>query len=175
MNDDVCEGPKYMICRRIEIDAGHRVPTHGSKCRNKHGHRYVIDVVVTRAGLVEQGEETGMVMDFGFIKQALMRCVHEPCDHTFLVWAKDDELIKQLFRGVSPAHVRESLKFAKQGAGVRMKDSVGDAIYITPEIPTAENLAKMWFDMLNKEMPEGVALVSVTVHETPNCIASFPC
>ena len=30
------------LTRRIGIDMGHRVPDHGSKCRNPHGHRYEI-------------------------------------------------------------------------------------------------------------------------------------
>ncbi len=56
---------KYSVTRRISIDAAHRVSTHGSKCRNLHGHRYMIEATcVARAGLLhEDGEQTDMVAD----------------------------------------------------------------------------------------------------------------
>ena len=32
------------ITRRLEFDAGHRIPDHASQCRHLHGHRYAIEV-----------------------------------------------------------------------------------------------------------------------------------
>ena len=58
----------HLIRRRIEIDAGHRVPHHASKCCNLHGHRYVIEALCN-GPLAEAGEQTGMVLDFGFLKE----------------------------------------------------------------------------------------------------------
>ncbi|MEE8246777.1 MAG: 6-carboxytetrahydropterin synthase, partial [Alphaproteobacteria bacterium] len=40
----------YTVTRRLEIDAGHRVMTHGSKCRHLHGHRYVVEAVCRALG-----------------------------------------------------------------------------------------------------------------------------
>ena len=42
MLNQTTEG-KFIVRRQIGIDAGHRVMTHGSKCRNMHGHRYTIE------------------------------------------------------------------------------------------------------------------------------------
>jgi len=49
----------FTISRLIEIDAAHRVMTHGSKCRGLHGHRYKIEAVCgSKSGdLVKKGEE----------------------------------------------------------------------------------------------------------------------
>ena len=30
------------ITRKLEFDAGHRIPDHNSQCRNLHGHRYTL-------------------------------------------------------------------------------------------------------------------------------------
>lgn len=30
---------RFSCTRRLEFDAGHRVPLHESKCKNPHGHR----------------------------------------------------------------------------------------------------------------------------------------
>ena len=34
------------ITTRLEFDAGHRIPSHKSNCKNLHGHRYCIEVTI---------------------------------------------------------------------------------------------------------------------------------
>ena len=43
------------ITRRLEFDAGHRIPNHASQCRHLHGHRYAIEV--TLSGEVRSANE----------------------------------------------------------------------------------------------------------------------
>jgi 6-pyruvoyltetrahydropterin/6-carboxytetrahydropterin synthase len=33
--------------RRLKFDAGHRVHLHESKCRNAHGHQYIVYIHAT--------------------------------------------------------------------------------------------------------------------------------
>jgi len=40
-------------------------------------------------------------------------------------------------------------------------------------IPTAENLARVFFERAAPELPEGVELVTLTVHETERNSATF--
>ena len=35
------------ITRRLEFDAGHRIPDHASQCRHLHGHRYALEVTLS--------------------------------------------------------------------------------------------------------------------------------
>ena len=57
------------ITRRLEFDAGHRIPHHESQCRHLHGHRYAIEVTVSGDVIVDDRDpEQGMVADFGEIK-----------------------------------------------------------------------------------------------------------
>src|SRR4051812_45172843 len=78
----------HTIAREIGIDMGHRVTFHGSKCRNLHGHRYTIQATC-RGPLFVEGEQQGMVLDFGFLKEIMMKEIDEPCDHGMALWVDD--------------------------------------------------------------------------------------
>jgi len=38
---------RLTITRRLEFDAGHRIPHHAGKCCHLHGHRYAIELTVS--------------------------------------------------------------------------------------------------------------------------------
>ena len=84
----------FEISKQIELDCGHRVPLHESKCKNLHGHRYVVEMTIW-GPLVEAGAESGMVKDFGFMKKMLMDVVHDIYDHC-LIMQFSDPLVKLL-------------------------------------------------------------------------------
>lgn len=179
----------HLITREISIDAGHRVTYHGSKCRNVHGHRYRIEAMV-KGPLYEHGEQKGMVLDFGFLKEEMMLEIDEPCDHGMIFW-RDDELLARMFEprlddvgalhgGTLSlnewwTHVDQILAlngfYAGHGRGEQK-------LYIVPFVPTAENLARHWFVRLDAAVgtrTRGQATMhSVRVWETPNCSAVYP-
>ena len=169
----------HTITRRIEIDAGHRVPHHGSKCFNLHGHRYVIEAECA-GPLAEDGEQTGMVLDFGFLKAAMVSEIDEQCDHTF-IFAWWDDLCLHMFLGDQPRpHIEHEIRHAFGGVLVRYKPDGSDkelCYYVTNFSPTAENLARHWFGRLApkvRDLSKGRAtLQSIRVHETPNCMAEY--
>jgi 6-pyruvoyltetrahydropterin/6-carboxytetrahydropterin synthase len=51
-------------------------------------------------------------------------------------------------------------------------------MYVVPFVPTAENLAKHWFERLAPKVEERSQgkghLKAIKVWETPNCMAKFP-
>ena len=56
------------VTRRLEFDAGHRIPDHRSQCRNLHGHRYVLEITLTGDIVQAPGEsDNGMLMDLSLI------------------------------------------------------------------------------------------------------------
>jgi 6-pyruvoyltetrahydropterin/6-carboxytetrahydropterin synthase len=141
------------ITRRLEIDAGHRIPNHGSKCKNLHGHRYVLEATVTAEDLVKDGEQEGMVLDFGFLKQDMVEVLHDVYDHRFMLYV--DDPLRQHLNGAP-------------------------GLVIVPEVPTAENLARLWGTVLAERIRERVTrddhsmyLSRFTVWETPNCRAEI--
>lgn len=143
---------QFLITREIGIDAGHRVPEHKSKCYNLHGHRYRIQAAVT-GELAEEGEEQGMVMDFGFLKEVMMEEIDGPYDHSLILWDKDPWL--------------ETI--------LSLPDT---AIKVIHHVPTAENLARLWYESMFNEIHARTGgrakLKFVRVWETPNCWAVYP-
>jgi 6-pyruvoyltetrahydropterin/6-carboxytetrahydropterin synthase len=129
--------------RFVDIDAGHRVARHESKCRHLHGHRYRLTVTVQGPVKADNSPEHGMVIDFGRVKEALM-CVHDDWDHRFLI-GDDDPLAQQ------------------------MKDLPG--VVIVGCQPTGENLAALAHDRLS-ELLAPLTVTTVTVQETTSCTAS---
>lgn len=78
------------VTRKAHFNAAHRLhnpeksdewnqKTYG-KCNhpNWHGHNYQIEVTVA-AG--EPDSETGFVMDLSRLKEIILKCVVNPCDH----------------------------------------------------------------------------------------------
>ncbi len=78
---------------------GHRVPEHGSKCRNLHGHRYTIQATC-RGLLGDAGEQSGMVVDFGFLKALMMEKIDARFDHRLCLF-EGDPLLQDVF-GCTP-------------------------------------------------------------------------
>jgi 6-pyruvoyltetrahydropterin/6-carboxytetrahydropterin synthase len=140
------------ITRRLEFDAGHRIPNHDSQCRHLHGHRYAIEItlsgpVVATAGAADEG----MVMDFSTVKAIAQRHVVDPWDHAFLAWRQDSAVVD--FLGSLAGH----------------KTVLFDAP------PTAEHLAQTAFAILDREYAGlyggNLRLERVRIYETPNCWA----
>jgi 6-pyruvoyl-tetrahydropterin synthase len=108
-----------------------------------------------------------MVMDFGFVKNVMMQRIHVPCDHGLILWERDYDVMTHL--GISKGIMEGTPKWVKY--------------LLLPAVPTAENLAKYWWDELYdgisnwftsaKEDAVDLKLDSVRVHETPNCVATY--
>ena len=164
----------FTITREIGIDAGHRVTHHGSKCKNLHGHRYTVQAVC-HGGLIDKGEQEGMVLDFGFLKEEMMKIIDEPCDHGFILWV-DDPLLKQW---ITDEARLDLIKLNVEAVGYCLTSIEGQGkLYVLDSVPTAENLARHWFGRLQPlvaSRSEGNAkLHKIIVWETPNCQAAYP-
>ena len=137
------------ITTRLEFDAGHRIPSHKSQCKNLHGHRYAIEItlsgdIITR----ENTSENGMVMDFSDVKAIAKSAVVDVWDHAFLVYQHDKEILN--FLNSLPNH----------------------KTVIFPTVPTAENMAAEAFKILKNQYQDTygnhLKLKKVRLYETPN-------
>jgi 6-pyruvoyltetrahydropterin/6-carboxytetrahydropterin synthase len=71
------------ITKIFHFEAAHFLPSHKGKCKNLHGHSYKVEVEV--AGKPhKEGEEKGMVMDFGRLKKIVTEEIIDKLDHTIL-------------------------------------------------------------------------------------------
>lgn len=170
----------FRVSRRIDIDAGHRIMTHGSKCRHIHGHRYGIEAVCEAVDLHHDGEQTGMVVDFGFLKEEMVAAIDAPCDHGFIAALADTELLAMFAPAGSDAGQWTAALAAEvraRGETTTTQTRLGTKLTVVPFQPTAECLARHWYAKLKGPVHErsgGTArLVRVTVFETPNCAAEY--
>jgi 6-pyruvoyltetrahydropterin/6-carboxytetrahydropterin synthase len=141
-----------LVTRRLEFDAGHRIPEHGSQCRHLHGHRYALEVTLSGEIIRKEGNPAnGMVMDFSEIKNLARRHLVDRWDHAFLVYEHDVPVVE--FLASLPEH----------------KTVILDCV------PTAENLAEKAFRILDAVYRDTygnhLRLDRVRLYETPNCWA----
>jgi len=172
--------PLFTVTRQIAIDAGHRVSTHGSKCRHIHGHRYVIEAECAATTVQTEGEQKDMVVDFGFLKEEMMAVIDGGCDHGFIASIQDVALL-QMFAPENPTEsdwletLREEVSTV--GFALTTDTRLGSKLYVIHAIPTAEQLAHHWFERLAERVQDrsnGLArLRAIRVHETPNCVAIY--
>ena len=140
------------VTRRLEFDAGHRIPNHESKCRHLHGHRYALEITLSGDIIADPGTPVeGMVMDFSKIKALAKAHLVDQWDHAFLAYRGDTAVIEFL----KTIHEHRTI--------------------ILDCIPTAENLARHAFDLLDpiygEHYGKKIRLERIRRYETPNCWA----
>lgn len=138
-----------LITRRLEFDAGHRIPHHASLCRHLHGHRYALEITLSGEVLGSEGAAAqGMVMDFSEVKNIANAALVSQWDHAFLVYEGDDAVMA--FLATLPGH----------------------KTVVLPVVPTAENLAAEAFRILDAAYLDTygnqLRVERVRLYETPN-------
>lgn len=130
-----------VITRRLEFDAAHRVMRHESKCRNLHGHRYVVEVTVSG-----ELDSLGRVVDFGVVKDVLGTWIDARLDHGAILNQEDEALVW----------------FCR---------SHDWKVYVMGCNPTAENIASEILGVASRLLSDDLSVGRVRVRETPNCWA----
>lgn len=143
-----------LITRRLEFDAGHRIPNHNSQCKHLHGHRYAIEITLAGNVIETEGDSAqGMVMDFSDVKRIANEKLVQIWDHAFLVY-RGDQVVSNFLASL-PEHKTVLLEI----------------------VPTAENLAKLAFDILapayQHTYGNQLRLVQIRLYETPNNWADY--
>ena len=140
------------ITRRLEFDAGHRIPDHASQCRHLHGHRYALEITLSGDVVRADGAPiNGMVMDFADVKAIAKEHVVNVWDHAFLAYRHDTAVVGFL------------------------QSMPGHKTVILDVVPTAENLAAEAFRILDPLYRDvygnHLRLERIRLYETPNCWA----
>jgi len=136
------------ITKRLEFDAGHRIPQHKSQCRNLHGHRYALEITLEGEPIDDpKSSDHGMLMDFTDVKSLAKDHLVDLWDHAFLVH-DGDTLIRDLLAQI-PGH----------------------KTVVLDRVPTAENLVAIAFGILDPLYAERfgnhLKLRKLRLYETP--------
>jgi len=130
----------YYVTREIDFCYGHRLLDYAGKCRHLHGHNGKAVIVIESPTL----DPRGMVLDFSDIKREISRWIDEHLDHRMILRADD------------PA--------------VPVLRDLGEPLYVVDVNPTAENIARIIFDMTCEH---GFPIVEARLWETPHCYATY--
>jgi 6-pyruvoyltetrahydropterin/6-carboxytetrahydropterin synthase len=105
----------FYITRSFKFEAAHRLMYHKGKCRNIHGHNYVVDFKLKQ----KETNQDGMVKDFSDIRASIEPMLYCKFDHHLILNKNDTTMINLL------ENYTKILKFDGE--------------------PTAENMAKYFF------------------------------
>ena len=130
----------FRVSREIDFCYGHRLLNHQGKCRHLHGHNGKAVVTLEATSL----DDRGMVLDFGDIKDVLAGWIDKNLDHRMILSCED------------PA--------------VQVLQQLGEPLFLMDTDPTAENLAKLIFDLATRH---GFPVVEVRLWESPRCYATY--
>ena len=133
--------------RKIHFDSAHRIPNHESKCKNLHGHRYVVEATFSCKEL----DDKGRVIDFGVIKDILGAWVDDNLDHNTILSVEDKVL------------------------GDLIESQTKQKVFYLNYHPTAENIARFLFEEVCPALFKDydIKCVEIKVNETPNCHATI--
>ena len=133
----------YYLEAEQSFDAAHFLKGYAGKCKNLHGHRWRVVVTVQGETLQAAGPETGMLLDFSTLKDAL-KALTEEFDHALLL---------------EEGSLRPETLAALKAEAFRM--------VTLPFRTTAENLARYFYERLRQQ---DLPVARVAVYETPtNC------
>ena len=137
----------YYLTAEASFDGAHFLSGYEGKCSNLHGHRWRVILKIKSDELKPDGQQRGMVVDFGDVKKALKEET-DFFDHTFI-------------------YEKDTLK----PATVAALNEEGFLMRIVDFRPTAENFSKYFYDRFTEKY--GFDVAEVTVYETPNNMASY--
>lgn len=134
---------------------------HENKCRNFHGHNYVM---IVTARPKRSLDPLGRVIDFSVLKEKLGTWIDLNWDHGF-IYSHEDSSAKKV--------LAEFTKLERQGPAYA-DSQFGQKVYVLPSNPTAENMADYFLTTIAPKLlsDTSVEVVEVELWETENCFAT---
>lgn len=129
----------------------HALEGYDGACSQIHGHSYRLFVTVIGNPVCNESDpKNGMVMDFGVLKKIVRHTIIDRYDHTMVVRKTEANAI-----------VTDALKCHYQ------------RIEIVDYQPTCENMISQFAHDIASQLPMGVELFSLKMHETATSYAEW--
>jgi 6-pyruvoyltetrahydropterin/6-carboxytetrahydropterin synthase len=74
----------YEVEKTFRFESGHSLEHHDGKCKEPHGHSYVLTVTLRVDKLIEAGPKKNMVIDFDDISKVVKPMIEQSLDHKWL-------------------------------------------------------------------------------------------
>ncbi len=142
---------RIRLTKEFNFEAAHSLEGYKGACREIHGHSYRLFVTVMGEPSTDPTDPCyGMVIDFGELKRIVNSQIVDRLDHAFVLRRSDDS-----------QRVVESLK------------GIYSNIVLVEYQPTCENMLSDFASRISAELPEGVELYSLKLHETATSFAEW--
>jgi 6-pyruvoyltetrahydropterin/6-carboxytetrahydropterin synthase len=74
----------FELKKIFTFEAGHSLLHHDGKCREPHGHSYILKVYIRRNELITSGPKTNMVLDFADLSAIVKPMIEHYFDHKWV-------------------------------------------------------------------------------------------
>lgn len=157
-----------------------------SKCALPHGHNASLEISVRSA----VKEETGMMVEFGKVKEIVNELIIDKWDHAFLVHKEDKETLsyieelKKFYKKHKENYCDKHSKFShsstkdpediRKDIGNIFEQATPFKLILFDEPTSVENLTKHVWNILNDAFkPFNIELIKVVFEETPTSICTI--
>ncbi len=139
------------LTKEFSFEAAHALEGYDGACREIHGHSYRLFVTIKGEPISDMSHpKCGMVMDFGELKRIVNDQIISKLDHAFV------------------------MRRSAQSLGV--EKAVGEVfhnIVLVDYQPTCENMLSDFAERIMRQLPSGVELFSLKLHETATSFAEW--
>ena len=141
---------KIRLTKEFRFEAAHALRGYDGPCKSIHGHSYKLTVTVSGTPLRDkESPKSGMVMDFGDLKEIIKKNIIDQLDHS-LILNKDYPV--------------EDVQ--------KIKDVFCNIVWVDYQ-PTSENMLIDFSNRIIPLLPTGVSLYSLQLRETANSFAEW--
>ena len=140
--------PVLRITKEFRFEGAHALPGYDGRCRNIHGHSYLMYVTVKGEPLNgTSSPKEGMVVDFKELKAVVNEHIIDKFDHALVM--RNDALMAQEIAAGYPN------------------------VMLVDFQPSTENLICYFAQVLKENLPAGAELFSIKLHETAGSFAEW--
>jgi 6-pyruvoyltetrahydropterin/6-carboxytetrahydropterin synthase len=138
------------VTKEFRFEMAHALWNYDGKCKNIHGHSYILNVTVIGEPITDPGSvKLGMVIDFGDLKKIVNTAIVDVMDHSLVI--SDKAPSKQMLN----------------------TPEMFDRHHIMNYQPTCENMVADFAGRIKKMLPSGVSLFSLRLYETASSYAEW--
>lgn len=131
------------ITKEFRYEGAHALYNYDGKCRNIHGHSYVMYVTVKGTPKDDMSDpKNGMILDFSDFKTIVNDTLIDKFDHA-LVLRADAPMATELGNGY-------------------------EKVILVDFQPTCENMIVYFAQVIREHLPEHIELHSIKLHESPS-------
>ncbi len=139
------------LTKEFTFESAHALEGYDGACREIHGHSYRLFVTVKGEPISEQtNPKCGMVLDFGDLKRIVNEQIVSRLDHSFVM-----------------------RRTAASEALAQVMTTQFKSVILVDYQPTCENMLYEFASRIASELPAGVVLHSLKLHETATSYAEW--